>query len=1244
MYNVYALLVGIDAYPSPIAPLRGCVNDVEAFEQYLQGWVQNTPGYQLQTPCRLHNQQATRQAIMDGFRIYLSQAQAGDIALFYYSGHGSQAPSPPEFWMVEPDRFDETLVCWDSRLDGQWDLADKELASLIAEVAQSNPHIVIILDCCHSGAGTRNALQTTATRRVPPDTRVRPFETFRVSPATLDITTSRSATKNQTGWTFPVGRHILLAACREHEEAREFYGDGQHRGAFSYFLLETLQQSNGALSYHDLFKRTSARVRSQVLSQSPQLEATDSTDLNQPFLAGAIAPPRSYYTVSYSPTQGWIIDGGAVHGIPKPTSEEYPQLALFPFDASSEPIRDLQRAIAKAEITHVLPHISKLRITQSSEHLAVTRSATGGLATTINHPDLDINIVFKAVLVTVPVPPTTVSLEGDSEGISLVRRALNTASLNGQASLYLRESNEHTLAQIRLLAQHGEYWIIRPADSSPLVKPLQGYTLEQAITAVRQLEHIARWMMVADLSSPAVSQIPADALQIQIYLADSQEPLMKPQIDLSYQWNADQQKWQQPTFRVKLVNQSNLTLFCALYDLTETFGITSVLEGGTVRLEPKEEVWVAQGKPIYGTVPTKLWQQGITELQDILKAVACTAEFDARLLEQQEVGHPQTRSPQTHTPQRGTLNRLMQRIITRHLGTAPEDEEISYDDWVTNQIIFTLIRPQLAPPICPTQAINLGLGALLAAHPTLQGTARLTTLSQATRDSTGVVLPPLLRTDPTVSQPLQFGDRSLEAGLSVLELKVSNPDVITPTHPLTLTLPVSLRSNEYVLPIAHDGEFFLPLGRGHAAANQTEIILERLPNPTGDGSRSLGGSIRIFFQKVVAQKLGLEFPYPILAAVSWTAEGTPHYEVNRTSISQQVAKSSKILLLIHGILGDTQSMAAGIHQAEISQEGQRRSLTDCYDLILTFDYENLNTPIDEIAKQLSDRLTAVGLSANHGKTLHVVAHSLGGLVARYWIERQGGNQVVQHLIMQGTPNAGSPWSTLQDWAIIALTIGLNSLSSVAFPLKALGNLLAAIELVDITLDQIKPGSDFLKSLYDSPDPGIPYTVMAGNISLVALPDQTTQNRVIQLLKRVSQTAIEFPFMSQPNDLFATVYSIQHLPPDRSPAPNLVEVACNHLGYLTDANGLESLSNAMMNTDRLAATVSSITDVVPEEQVLPKVQPNEIKTSEISKPKNFRLFGLLILLVLSAIAGILLYQKYSEQQNSDPSASFLIDDL
>ena len=39
---------------------------------------------------------------------------------------------------------------------------------------------------------------------------------------------------------------------------------------------------------------------------------------------------------------------------------------------------------------------------------------------------------------------------------------------------------------------------------------------------------------------------------------------------------------------------------------------------------------------------------------------------------------------------------------------------------------------------------------------------------------------------------------------------------------------------------------------------------------------------------------------------------------------------------------------------------------------------------------------------------------MGGLVARWFIEQEGGNRVVDHLVMCGTPNVGSPFGKIDS--------------------------------------------------------------------------------------------------------------------------------------------------------------------------------------------------------------------------------------
>ena len=154
---VYALLVGIDAYPPPVPWLAGCRNDVTDLSAFLEGRL----GERLRLVTLL-DREATRQAIVDAMRTHLGQAGAGDVALFSYSGHGSEEPVPKAFAALEPTGRIQTLVCVDTgRRDADGVLirpiADKELAVLLGEIASKGPHVVALLDCCHSGTGTRDA-------------------------------------------------------------------------------------------------------------------------------------------------------------------------------------------------------------------------------------------------------------------------------------------------------------------------------------------------------------------------------------------------------------------------------------------------------------------------------------------------------------------------------------------------------------------------------------------------------------------------------------------------------------------------------------------------------------------------------------------------------------------------------------------------------------------------------------------------------------------------------------------------------------------------------------------------------------------------------------------------------------------------------------------------------------------------------------------------------------------------------
>jgi hypothetical protein len=193
------------------------------------------------------------------------------------------------------------------------------------------------------------------------------------------------------------------------------------------------------------------------------------------------------------------------------------------------------------------------------------------------------------------------------------------------------------------------------------------------LQAIERLEHITRWTNIAELSSPATSSIEPDAVQMVIY----QEGQEVKDAQISFQYQQQNGLWKSPTFKVKLKNTSNQELFCALLDLTDSYAVSlELLETGSVWLKPGEEDWANRGQDIHPTVPEELWKQGITQSQDILKLIVSTAEFDATLLRQNELDLPffPEREPGRG---RGTLNRLMKRVQSRELRTAPEKNSMT---------------------------------------------------------------------------------------------------------------------------------------------------------------------------------------------------------------------------------------------------------------------------------------------------------------------------------------------------------------------------------------------------------------------------------------------------------------------------------------------------------------------------------------------------------------------------------------
>jgi len=657
MRTLYAFLVGIDDYEDPVPPLRGCINDIEAAELVL-GDVCKATGIDFK-PAILKNAEATRDAFVDGFRGHLAKAGANDVALLYFAGHGSQEDAPQSFWHVEPDRLNETLVLFDSRREGSWDLADKELRGLLAELAANAAHLVCILDCCHSGSMTKSI---DVVRRAPIDKRQRPADAFLGAQAM-----AAGAEAGQADWdVLPPGKHVLMAACRPEETAKEVLERGRQRGAFSAALMKVLHESDGRISYRDLMKRADAQVRQRTVEQTPQLELSDGSDARRLFFGNASVENVPYFSLRFDSQQGWVIDGGAIHGFAPPNGDETTTLAIFPLGGTAEEYRRFENALAVAIVESVRPESSHVSFTSGQEKL-------------------DDRTTYRAVVTATPLPPVQVHLSGEDAIISEVRAKLASAAAG---SVLLRNTDDEATADFRVKPVDGGGWRIERAGGSPRPVSLAAADVDGVQGFIDLLEHMARWHVIATLRNP-LSRLSerAAALSLSVPVAAEAKSawtgLKSASPLVSYVKSAE--GWHAPRLRVLITNNSPSEIYVALLWLSEDWAVSSSLSRAAAqKLQPGVSISALEGQPIEATIPNPLWQEGVTRLNDRLKLIASTEQFDPSLFDQAPLG-TRTKSVQTRSP----FERLGGRLLYRDLG--PSAEAIA--DWTTIDLTLTVVRP-----------------------------------------------------------------------------------------------------------------------------------------------------------------------------------------------------------------------------------------------------------------------------------------------------------------------------------------------------------------------------------------------------------------------------------------------------------------------------------------------------------------------------------------------------------------------
>ncbi|MFM8448543.1 MAG: caspase family protein [Haliscomenobacter sp.] len=1112
MPKLIALLIGIDRYPVSIPSLRGCVHDMHAFRDYLGRQCQHQQYTYL--PLSIENEAATRNSIIQSFG-HFSQAQDGDICVLYFSGHGSRIPAP-QFW-ESSNGLNETTLCADSTLqDGSKDLIDKEWSWLIFQATKGKMvHFLAVMDCCHSGSNTRNGNLPVGIRQVQPRNLARPIG---------DYLGADDYVKDAQGkYSAPKASHLSFGACRSFQTAKEIAVGGQIRGAFTLSLVEALEYAQDTPSYADLEGLVARKIANRTFDQLPQLDAVAGADSKQPFLGGAMAPRQHYYVSWNERSQRWELDAGFIHGIS--TSPVSSQLTLIGLPN-------------QLRIKTVLPAAT---IVEGMDGLDTSRfyaaTVSGGAAGAQS------------------VAPAPGSKEASVQRLQI--------ALQNAPSPYVQWESNPANATYWVHIKNGKYLLSLAGSDQPLFNPIPITDNLSDETLWKEVHAVLQWQHVSNLENPR-SGIRNEEFSIELWRSEEgdytsfQSYTRCPdwQNPAPFCWTRVNGSAVPPGFAFKIQNKGARPLYVSCPLLSARYGISNFLLQGE-RLDPGASAWMSwtdesgQSRREIGlTIEDAHWKAGFTDMTDFIQVFISTDPLSTDRFNQDDLELDQIR-----VRTKGTITR----------SAMLPGKAMPAFDWTTRRIPLRIIRPADAAMV--HRGLPASLDTIHIVGPTgFSASVQLAGEAQATRGFPTFPNPPALDGFRPLALSPGFG-RTI--GSAVLELRgVEGIETISKEAPLSLSIssPDLLDEGELALPLGYDLEtgIWVPLGLPGNA--HTPMRITNLPDPTPTGERAIGESILLFLYKVSAGKPGFQQwlqqtagvrPLFRLAAVRVGAdEQATTIQDNPAEIRKLVEQDAvqRILLITHGIIGDTRD-SVGMVQRIKDPNNPTVALQDAYDLVLTFDYENLGTDIDEIARMLGNLLHEAGLGAGHGKTLHVVAHSMGGLVARWFIEREGGNQVVSALVQLGTPNGGTKLYKAYDALLFLLTQAINFLPVPEIAWELAGTLArkASLDSVDNTFLMMKPGSAFLKKLAASPDPGVPYFVLAGNTQL----SPAAKKGLGKVLQQLGYRALDALFRG-PNDLAVAVTDIHKIPEARHIPAQKDVLACDHLAYFHTPASLEVL--------------------------------------------------------------------------------------
>ena len=1230
--RIFALVVGINKYQNGVPPLSGCVNDANLVADYLreqygstdeklkkkdslapidpakpneaiavEKFYKDADQKQLSLQlCILLDEQATYENIIHAIENHLvnnPDATAHDSFWFHFSGHGAEMYTAKAFYKPEdgstplvPDGKDQVLVCYNGDKTNTFFMADKEIGVMLEKIHENvraksdeKPHVLVTLDCCHSGSGTRDFME-------PQEFKTRNAELF-TSRTWEDAMQEQNAIRKiesyyknvfgEKGAYIPQSQHLLISACDNTEKA----GDSPSGGVFTTNLVNVLRsKANGEINYTDVFTQTRARAKARRPKQTVQFEPVDGFNPYVAFLEGwALGEEQLKYEVRSKTIKRrgkenviWTIHAGAINGLPS-KEEEKGKIQLQIYSNLSNEM------VGNAVVTVVGMQDSAIKLEEGLT-LKTLESQQG---------EAEVE-TYYARLFTLPVAPEYIHLDG-SENEALIQslsekwedeadgnlKNLNIipiTTLEGaeQPSVIVKATTAGGLVVTD--AKDGRKWFTQPSATAQIT--LFKSNLAKLIRWIRFLKldnneskllnEFDMELVVGDWSANDAAGSPS--------AEDDQEAFKKTMLNTYSGAEVKIYGSEEKTFFLDEdefgnINNYWLPHFIRFHykkpEQERYFYVFGMQSDGTIlffdsrfnnKIESTKEGQVIDyiGKQINSFD----LEPGQTQADFWFKIFVTVDPIDPALLTQEPFAD--TRSGEFGKARGGSSTADKWACLTMKVKVAFQTEELTPDSEaapIGEEGKITIEIPE-------GSSLKKARASLVSAETdsrSLDPASRLAEFEKAGLSMLNFGGTRAVKSDNI----LELTD--FEAPVPQIEEKVIDGETVREVKPImNITLDTGISDSELAqedgeivdsfMPLAFDGQHFKVVGDLTTASSTATIPIRELPpiqasvgqddtpieNPFGsqEGDRSLFGALKMAFFRLTLKKNNINKLRWVEIRKNGTVARTD------TGIDQRVKKAKKILLVIHGIIGDTETIiepVANLLELKTSSE-------DSDFLMLTYDYENLTESIAKIAERFKAALEEVGLTEGHGKELTILAHSMGGLVSRQFIEQLGGNKVVNHLVMAGTPNNGSPFGKIEGaraWAVRFLELSANFAPNlIPFSGYILKGLQGATKVFK-TLGEMDPKSDFLKTLNNSDDPGIKYSILAGDTNGYDVPGEGFGKFMENLTLRVGDIANS----KDAHDIAVAVDSIENkgVFSIREPKPVTPDeaIVCHHLNYFVN---------------------------------------------------------------------------------------------